>query len=136
MSAEADYINAEARNIIKTLELIEALLAKEKLPVYETIALGKLLQDIYTGIERILRTMLQEIGIEIKKTESWHKDLLLAASKKVLISDEQFEAFRRLLLFRHLQVHGYGYMLDEDRLRELAEHIPELCRDFLNSIEQ
>jgi len=59
MSAEADYINAESRNILKTVELMEALLAKESLPTYETIALGKLLQDIYTGIERILRSMLQ-----------------------------------------------------------------------------
>ena len=113
MSAEADYINAEARNIRKTLELIEALLAKEKLPVYETIALGKLLQDIYSGMERILRTLLQTAGIKIKRTESWHKDLLLTASQEALISPDQFEAFRNLLLFRHLQVHGYGYMLDE-----------------------
>lgn len=135
MSAEADYINAESRNILKTVELIEALLAKESLPTYETIALGKLLQDVYTGIERILRSMLQTAGVEVKKTETWHKDLLLAASRKVLISPDQFEAFRNLLLFRHLQIHGYGYMLNEGRLRELASPVPELCKNFLGSIE-
>ena len=135
MSAEADYINAESRNILKTVELMEALLAKESLPTYETIALGKLLQDIYTGIERILRSLLQKAGVKIPKTETWHKDLLIAASEKALISEKQFEAFRNLLLFRHLQIHGYGYMLDENRLRELATPIPELCRDFLNSID-
>ena len=27
------------------------------------------------------------------------------------------------------------YMLDENRLRELATPVPELCRDFLNSID-
>ena len=69
MSAEADYINAESRNILKTVELIEALLAKESLPTYETIALGKLLQDVYTGIERILRSMLQTAGVEVKSSE-------------------------------------------------------------------
>ena len=135
MSAEADYIKAESRNILKTVELIEALLAKESLPMYETIALGKLLQDIYTGIERILRSLLQAGGVEIKKTETWHKDLLLAASEKELISEQHFEAFRNLLLFRHLQIHGYGYMLDENRLRELAAPIPGLCKDFLDSID-
>lgn len=135
MSAEADYLNAESRNILKTVELIEALLAKESLPMYETIALGKLLQDIYTGIERIMRSLLLAAGIEIKKTETWHKDLLLAASEKALISQDQFEAFRNLLLFRHLQIHGYGYMLDENRLRELATPIPELCKSFLGGID-
>ena len=134
MSAEADYINAESRNILRTVELIEALLAKESLPMYETIALGKLLQDIYTGIERILRSLLQAAGVEIRKTETWHKDLLLAASERKLISEQHFEAFRNLLLFRHLQIHGYGYMLDEDRLRELATPIPGLCKEFPDSI--
>jgi len=134
MSAEADYINAERRNILKTVELIEALLAKDSLAVYETIALGKLLQDVYTGIERILRNMLQTLGVEVKKGETWHKDLLLAASRNSLVSQNQFRTFRDLLLFRHLQIHGYGYMLDKDRLRELARPVPELCRDFLASI--
>ncbi|MEA3225808.1 MAG: hypothetical protein U9Q07_07635 [Planctomycetota bacterium] len=61
--------------------------------------------------------------------------MLLAASEKALISEEQFEAFKNLLLFRHLQIHGYGYMLDENRLRELAKPVPELCINFLNSID-
>jgi hypothetical protein len=39
-----------------------------------------------------------------------------------------------LLVFRHMQIHGYGYMLDEERLRELAEPIPKVCRDFLDNI--
>jgi uncharacterized protein YutE (UPF0331/DUF86 family) len=135
MSAEADYIKAESRNILKTVELMEALLAKESLPMYETIALGKLLQDIYTGIERILRSLLQAEGVEIKKTETWHKDLLLAASERGIITEQHFEAFRNLLLFRHLQIHGYGHMLDENRLRDLATPIPALCNDFFDSID-
>ncbi len=28
-------------------------------------------------------------------------------------------------------MHGYGFMLDETRLRELAAPVPDLCRDFL-----
>jgi uncharacterized protein YutE (UPF0331/DUF86 family) len=50
------------------------------------------------------------------------------------VSQEQFEAFRNLLLFRHLQIHGYGYMLEEEQLRELAEPVVKLCQDFLQDI--
>ena len=134
MSAESDYIRAERDNVLRTTEMIEDLLEKKDLSSYETIALGKLLQDIYTGIERILRSRLEQQGIKIPKTESWHKEILINAQQKSLISQQQFEAFRKLLLFRHLQIHGYGYMLNEERLRELAVPIPAVCRDFLSGV--
>lgn len=134
MSAESDYIWAESQNILRTTTLIRNLLEKKKLTDYEVIALGKLLQDVYTGIERILRSQLDTRNIKIKKTENWHKQILLSAQDQSLVSQEQFEAFRNLLLFRHLQIHGYGYMLEEERLRELAEPVVKLCRDFLQDI--
>ena len=131
MSAESDYISAESQNILRTTTLIRNLLEKKKLTDYEVIALGKLLQDVYTGIERILRSQLDTRNIKIKKTENWHKQILLSAQDQSLVSQEQFEAFRNLLLFRHLQIHGYGYMLEEEQLRELAEPVVKLCQDFL-----
>lgn len=134
MSAESDYISAESQNILRTTTLIRNLLEKKKLTDYEVIALGKLLQDVYTGIERILRGQLETRNIKIKKTESWHKQILLSARDQSLVSQEQFEAFRNLLLFRHLQIHGYGYMLEEEQLCELAEPIVKLCQDFLQDI--
>ena len=134
MSAESDYIRAERDNILRTIDMIEDLTAKEKFSTYETIALGKLLQDVYTGIERILRGRLELQDFKIPKTESWHKEVLLTSQKESIISQKQFEALRKLLVFRHMQIHGYGYMLDEKRLRELAEPVPRVCRDFLANI--
>jgi len=134
MSAESDYISAESANILRTTTLIRNLLEQKKLTDYEVIALGKLLQDVYTGIERILRSQLETRNIKIKKTENRHKQILLSSREQSLVSQEQFEAFRNLLLFRHLQIHGYGYMLEEERLRDLAEPIPGLCRAFLKGI--
>ena len=134
MSAESDYIRAERDNIMRTIDMIEDLTAQEELSTYETIALGKLLQDAYTGIERILRSKLEQHGFKIPKTESWHKEVLLTSQKKSIISQNQFEALRKLLVFRHMQIHGYGYMLDEQRLRELAGPVPKICRDFISNI--
>jgi hypothetical protein len=134
MSAESDYIRAERDNILRTIDMIEDLTAREEFSTYETIALGKLLQDVYTGIERILRGRLEQQDFKIPKTESWHKEVLLTSQKESIISQKQFEALRKLLVFRHMQIHGYGYMLDEKRLRELAEPVPRVCRDFLANI--
>jgi len=49
------------------------------------------------------------------------------------ISDAQFEGLLELLLFRHMHMHGYGFMLDETRLRELAAPVPDLCKGFLEN---
>jgi len=131
MSAESEYIASESANILQTIAMIAELLDKRDLTKYEIIALGKLLQDMYTGIERILRTVLERRGIKTKRTESWHKELLAAAKEKSLISQDEFEAFRNLLLFRHIEIHGYAFMLDEKRLRQLAQPARALVRNFL-----
>jgi hypothetical protein len=86
MSADSDYIRAERDNILRTIDMVEGLTDKKDFSVYETIALGKLLQDVYTGIERILRSRLEQQGFKIQKTESWHKELLLTSQKESLIS--------------------------------------------------
>jgi hypothetical protein len=131
MSAENEYLRSEAKNVFTTIGLVEELVGKDALNSFEVIALGKLLQDVYTGIERILRCRLEMMGIKIVKTESWHKTLLLKAKDSLLITGEQFEAIGKLLVFRHMQIHGYGFMLDEKRLRELAAPAVKFCREFI-----
>jgi len=134
MSAANDFIAAESANILKTTGMIEELLASRHLTKYEVVALGKLLQDVYSGIERVLRALLENRGFFTKKTESWHKELLLAAKEQSLVSQAEFESLRDLLLFRHMEIHGYGFMLDEKRLRQLAEPLPDLCHTFLQRV--
>ena len=134
MSAETEYLRSEAKNVLATIGLVEGLIGKKKLNQYEVIALGKLLQDVYTGVERILRCRLETMSIKVAKTENWHKELLLKAKQQSLITNEQFESIRKLLLFRHLEIHGYGFTLDEKRLRGLAEPALRFCREFLKEI--
>ena len=115
--------------------MVDDLLVKKSLSQYEVIALGTLLQNIYTCIESILRYRLQEHGHKMQKTENWHKELLLKARADNLVSEPHFKNLLELLLLRHLHVHGYGYMLDEKRLRELARPVHALCDELLKGIE-
>jgi len=55
----------------------------------------------------------------------------MKARENGIISDAQFEGLLELLLFRHMHIHGYGFMLDEKRLRVLAAPVPGLCQSFL-----
>lgn len=134
MSGKDSFLIDERKNIEKTIAMIEDLLARTELSKYEVIALGTLLQNVYNGIEGIFRYQLQKAGLKLKKDENWHKDLLIKSNEKGFISDSQLEGFLELLLFRHMHIHGYGFMLDEKRLRELATPVPSLCQSFLSSL--
>ena len=131
MSGKDSFLENEQKNIEKTVIMIEHLTEKTDLSKYEVIALGTLLQNIYTGIESILRYQLQNTGIRVQKDENWHKNLLVKSRENGMISDAQFEGLLELLLFRHMHMHGYGFMLDETRLRELAAPVLDLCKGFL-----
>ncbi len=131
MSGKDSFLEDERKNIEKTVIMIEHLTGKTALSEYEVIALGTLLQNIYTGIEGIMRYQLQNMGVRLQKDENWHKNLLMKSRGNGIISDAQFEGLLELLLFRHMHMHGYGFMLDETRLRELAAPVPGLCKGFL-----
>lgn len=131
MSGKDSFLEDERKNIEKTVLMIENLTEKTDLSKYEVIAFGTLLQNIYTGIEGVLRYQLQNTGVRVQKDENWHKNLLMKSRESGIISDAQFEILLELLLFRHMHMHGYGFMLDETRLRELAAPVPDLCKGFL-----
>ena len=131
MNGKDSFLKDERQNIEKTVIMIEHLTEKTDLSKYEVIALGTLLQNIYTGIEGIIRYQLQNMGVRLHKDENWHKNLLMKSRENGIISNAQFEALLELLLFRHMHMHGYGFMLDETRLRELAAPVPALCKGFL-----
>ncbi len=133
MNADERFVHRESENIIETVEMIEELLALLDLSRYGVIALGTLLQNAYTGVERILRFDIERCGKRVEKSESWHKDLLVKSREEHLIDDSQFNAFGALLAFRHVHMHGYGHMLDEARLRGLAADVPTVVREYLGS---
>ena len=77
MNGKDSFLKDERQNIEKTVIMIEHLTEKTDLSKYEVIALGTLLQNIYTGIEGIIRYQLQNMGVRLHKDENWHKNLSL-----------------------------------------------------------
>jgi hypothetical protein len=135
MSAAHDFLLRESRNIEITIELIETLLQRETISTYEMISLGTLLQNVYMGIENILRHQICSRKIPLPKTESWHQDLLLKGHELDLVTEIELPIFKILLLYRHRHIHGYGHLLDEPRLRELAAPVPAVVRGFLDRVK-
>lgn len=135
MEGEKRFLEEECKSVAEAVSLVEDLLARETLSNHETVALGTYLHNIYSGIERLLRCLLEERHeICLGAGPTWHKDLLRRAQEVGVLSLDQFEGFLRLLAFRHVHVHGYGHMLDETRLREVAGSVPSFVREFLRGV--
>ncbi len=135
MDSLSKKILAERENIEKALLNLEKALKRKRKTTIELAAIGTFLHNIYSGMENILKQILQDKNIKVSKSESWHKDLLnLSVTNKIIslsLSDELYE----YLTFRHFFVHTYGFMLMEDQLTDLANNASRIWSEFLSEIK-
>lgn len=102
--------------------------------------LGSILNDFYTGIERIFRKIAEECDGGIPNSESWHKELLgnmaleLEGIRPAVITDELREELEEYLGFRHVFRNIYGFQLKPERLKRLLQGFDEAFFQFKNSI--
>lgn len=123
-------ILAEKEHILGTLQALEKTLEREEKTIIEISAIATFLQDTYNGMENILKRILKFKGISVPHTGQWHKDLLNTAVNNQIISYELSRRMDEYRAFRHFFVHGYGIMLDEEKLMPLAKELPGLWGNF------
>lgn len=128
-------IEAEKENIEKTLSNLKRAMEKAEKSVIEITAIATFLHNIYNGIENILKMVLKARNVEIPMSETWHKELLDISVSHGIIEEDLANKLREYLAFRHFFVHGYGFMLEEAPLEELAKNIPDIWSHFFSKIE-
>ena len=127
-------INSELNRIAKTVKLIEHY---QKQPVWneaETSGISNFLANIYGGYERILTIILEDKGIRLPKSESWHFNLLVKSVENNIVPIELKETFSGLLSYRHFHIHGYGFEIKEGWLRENAVEVVNTFPAFVKHI--
>ena len=128
-------VQAEKEYILDTLRALnEALQRKEKTAV-ELAAVSTFLQNTYNGIENILKRILKFKGISIPVSESWHKGLIDLSVDNQIISLELSKRLDEYRAFRHFSIHGYGVLLDKEKLMPLATNLPDLWKDFEREVD-
>jgi uncharacterized protein YutE (UPF0331/DUF86 family) len=123
-------IQAEKEHIATTIQALKEASGRKGKTVIELAAIAAFLQNAYNGIENILKRILKYEGISVHLSESWHKDLLDLSVDRQIISAELSRRLDEYRAFRHFFLHGYGIMLDEEKLMPLAENLPNLWKDF------
>jgi len=102
----------------------------------ELAGIGALLYNFYNGIENVLKQLFQARTIPIPQGESWHKDLLLSAGDRQMLSAALVKDLRRYLAFRHFFGHGYALNLLPERIEPLAKDAASVFSRFKEEIEK
>ena len=101
----------------------------------ELAGVAALLQNFYNGIENIVKQVFQEKSFPIPQGESWHRDLLLAAAEKNIISDLLLNNLKQYLAFRHYFSHAYALELFPERMEPLVNDAVALFNEFKQQID-
>ena len=101
----------------------------------ELAGVAALLHNFYNGIENIVKQVFQEKSFPIPQGESWHRDLLLSAAEKNIISDLLLNNLKQYLAFRHYFSHAYALELFPERMEPLVKDAIALFNEFTQQID-
>lgn len=128
-------ISAEKEHVLIALDNLNEAMARQEKSFIELAAIATFINNIYNGIENILKQILRSKNVEIPTSAKWHKDLLNLSVLHEVISEELSDSLYVYLTFRHFFVHAYGFMLEETQLKDLADNISKVWNDFLLEIK-
>ena len=101
----------------------------------ELAGVAALLHNFYNGIENVLKQVFQAKALPIPQGESWHRDLLIAAIEKGILSNRLLDDLKRYLAFRHFFGHGYALDLSPERMALLVRDAVSVFTRFKSEIE-
>ncbi|MDI6783927.1 MAG: hypothetical protein QME64_07515 [bacterium] len=130
-----EKVTAELENISKVLVELEKVKDRPNKDTVVLVGLGGFLQNIYTGIENILKQLLSDKNIQIPETSTWHKDLLNLSVESNILTKQTADKLGQYLYFRHFFTHTYSFLIDESKLMPLIDNIPFVYSAFKREID-
>ena len=144
-------IDLELQNLDRlTMELGQTTQEIKEIPDYTQIrAIGSILHDFYTGLEKIFERIALTIDGGVPEGDDWHIQLLrrmlanIPDRRPALFTKNVGESLGEYLGFRHLFRNIYGFELKWERMSPLVEKFPSVFKEvesqlmkFINFISE
>ncbi len=127
----------QLKNLLERRGLFNEKKAKQVLA--DEIALrgiAGILQDYYSGVERVFKRVAVEIDERLPRGESWHRDLLAQMKREIpglrppLIAEETFTLLNELRSFRHRVGNIYTFNLLPEKVLGYLLKLPQINKNF------
>jgi hypothetical protein len=108
---------------------------KEKTQELITLGLATRIQSMFTGLESVLKNVLEYVDELTPSGSEWHRSLLEQAvnpgeNRDGLISKKTFNDLNKLRSFRHFIRNAYGVELERARVEDLSNVALETMSSF------
>lgn len=135
-------IRTELKNLSALKEELDSMkkVIKEYPSHVELRAMGSILHDFYSGIEKIFQRIAISLDGEIPKDADWHTRLIFRMASEVeeirpaVISGKLQLQLKDYLRFRHLFRNLYGFELEWEKIQTLVQALPEVHDIFDSEI--
>lgn len=134
MADVRERVAAEMENIERTLKEIPPANRCPDLSTLELAGVAALLHNLYSGIENVLKQVIESMDVSIPAGDSWHRDLLALAADKGVIGNETLDALKPYLAFRHFFSHAYALDLHAPRMEALVANANHVLSAFRRDI--
>ena len=133
-----NYCDNELKNIERVTDEIFLVYKTDKseYTVTEQAAIGALMMNVYTGIEKVLKQMLVYDKLDVDDGPGWHEKVLKKAGEIGILPTELQPVLGRFLSFRNFFLYNYTFDIKWDEMKPLVEGVRDLTGKLRMEIEE
>lgn len=135
MTSHRERILAEIELVEETLRLLNLTMKRPVMEPPEWMAAAGFVFNTYNGIENILKNALREKGVRsFPSSTTSHRDLVDMAFDHGIIDQNLRDDIDEYRAFRHFFSHGYGVLIEPDKLMPLLNRLPSVWNRFRQAV--